>query len=105
MKNISILLFVGLALSVISCSQNQSIIGKWKGIEGKNNFAVDTIEFQEDGVFFFGPTEGEWEETEAARIQIRFKNVLPNTYDYVVEDNTLTLKDQVGIAGVFERTD
>lgn len=95
---------VALTLTLFSCAPDRGIIGKWKGIEGKNNFAVETIEFQPEGVFFFGQTEGQWEETAAGRIQIRFKNVLPNSYDYVVgEDGTLTLKDQVGVAGVFER--
>jgi hypothetical protein len=103
MKYLSLLFAAGFALTLISCSQDKGIVGKWKGLEGQNNFAVDTIEFQESGVFFFGATEGTWAETAAGRIEIRFKNVLPNAYDYVVQDNTLTLKDQVGVAGVFER--
>lgn len=98
-----ILFLSSLLLPLLSCSNEHEIVGEWKGIEGKNNFAVETLEFEADGAFYFGTTLGEWEETDPGRIEIRFKNVLPNSYDYIVRDGQLTLKDQVGVAGVFER--
>ncbi|MEO0454294.1 MAG: hypothetical protein AAFY98_09175 [Verrucomicrobiota bacterium] len=88
---------------IISCAQDAGLVGVWKADPEKNHFAVDTIEFKEDGTFLFGKTEGKWEKVEEGRITWNFKNVLPNKYDYTIVDGVLTLKDQMGIAGVFTR--
>ncbi|MEM6885852.1 MAG: hypothetical protein AAF571_12555 [Verrucomicrobiota bacterium] len=103
-KNSLLALLCSASLVFINaCSTQDGLIGSWDAVEGKNNFAVKQISFKQDGSFYFDTVQGNWSINEKGQLVITFPDVLPSRYTYTINDTTLILNDQIGVAGEFRR--
>ena len=104
MRKINLGLVLVLSILLITACSKNKLVGKWKAIDTGIDYFYT---FNEDKTCIYEMTGAKMDctyEMEGKRITILYKgSSTPNSYEYKIDKDTLTLKDNLGNEVVYKK--